>query len=62
MLYVIDVYSIGSAKHIYSLDITSICVFLDNLYRDLGSGYGCLVESPVAEATTTSEYWQSIAL
>ena len=52
MLYVINVYSIGSAEYIYSLDITSICVFLDNLYRDLGSGYGCLVESPVAEATT----------
>jgi len=40
----------GEGENVSTPTLQELCSFLKDMYRDLGPGYGCLVESPVVES------------
>ena len=49
---VMGFHSTGRFEYVGNTTLGEICLFIEGLYRELGPGYGCLVESPVVESDT----------
>jgi len=52
LLGVFDAVVPDSSESVYDIELSELCSFLKGLYRELGPGYGCVVESPVVENST----------